>query len=448
MSPTTEETIPIELRGAPRRIKEDLERGTVAPAYLMAGPAGTGKTFGTLFLFHLLACEFAGSRWLFARKTRESITQSLLPTFENGILGPDGFGPMARQQRRSHRSSYIYPNGSEIVLAGFDKPEKILSTSYDGAYVNEALEIAEEDHQTLSGRFDRPDHKCPATLYVLDCNPGHPEHWLKKLADDGAKVVHLESKHRDNPGLWARGKWTALGERYMARLDTLTGVWRKRFLAGVWAAGAGVWFSEFDPAENGRDVNLRAEYDPRLEVRLALDPGVHTGAVLFQVAELPDGRAEVRVFADHLGKELGIGDNVRAIKALAESRCEGRLDRRSIDPAAGAKTGFGLVTIEEYRRCGLDCHPWPRRTVLEGLNLLGSFIGAGLVVHPRCKHLITAMGNYKRKKVGEQFVDAPEDPQHPYEDLVDALRCGLIDKWPDGRKPDLKLRRKSARDVF
>ena len=75
-------------------------------------------------------------------------------------------------------------------------------------------------------------------------------------------------------------------------------------------------------------------------------------------------------------------------------------------------------------------------------------MGNGLVVHPRATHLITALPNYMRKKRGTFFVDEPEDPQHPFEDLVDSLGSGLLAHWPDGRKPDLKLPRVPVRSVL
>ncbi len=36
-------------------------------------------------------------------------------------------------------------------------------------------------------------------------------------------------------------------------------------------------------------------------------------------------------------------------------------------------------------------------------------------------------------------MDEPDPLQHPYEDLVDCIRGGLLMKWPDGRRPDLKV---------
>ena len=43
------------------------------------------------------------------------------------------------------RQAYHYPNGSEVVVGGLDKPSKVMSTEYDLVYVQEAIELFEND---------------------------------------------------------------------------------------------------------------------------------------------------------------------------------------------------------------------------------------------------------------------------------------------------------------
>jgi crotonobetainyl-CoA:carnitine CoA-transferase CaiB-like acyl-CoA transferase len=57
-----------------------------------------------------------------------------------------------------------------------------------------------------------------------------------------------------------------------------------------------------------------------------------------------------------------------------------------------------------------------------------------VLIHPDCQSLVTALANYRRKKRAGQWCDEPEDPQHPHEDLVDALRGGLKHALPEGVK--------------
>jgi hypothetical protein len=112
----------------------------------------------------------------------------------------------------------------------------------------------------------------------------------------------------------------------------------------------------------------------------------------------------------------------------------------------------GPTVTGEYQRAGLKLEPWPVRPVADGLALVNSFVASGdppaLTVHPRCRHLIDAFANYKRAKRSNQYIDRPEDEQHPHEDLLDPLRGGLQSRFPEGRRPAPKFRYVPARAVF
>ncbi len=213
----------------------------------------------------------------------------------------------------------------------------------------------------------------------------------------------------------------------------------------------GIWFAEFDPATH---VSSRGEFDPYLPVHLAVDTGVTTGAVMFQVSYGAFGEEEVRVFADYLAEDVSALQNARALRELAKEWCRGVIDKVTTDPAGNSRTANGPTVVAEYERGGLVMQPWPRGSVVDGLTLLGSFLepaSGGLpamVIHPRCIHLIRSLQNYRRAKRGGQWSDQPEDPQHPFEDLVDALRGGLRACFPEGRRPRPSFPRLSARSVF
>lgn len=40
--------------------------------------------------------------------------------------------------------------------------------------------------------------------------------------------------------------------------------------------------------------------------------------------------------------------------------------------------------------------------------------------------------------------DDPDDPQHPHEDLIDALRGGIRDRFPEGRIEQPRMSRVQA----
>jgi hypothetical protein len=162
----------------------------------------------------------------------------------------------------------------------------------------------------------------------------------------------------------------------------------------------------------------------------------------------------VVVFADYLAENRPAEQNARAIMEVARTRCCGRLDVVSTDPAGGARNPVGPTVIGEYERVGLrPLRRWPIGSVADGLALIESFVDPAdghsrLTVHPRCAATIQALQNYRRAKRGGQWQDYPEDPQHPHEDLVDALRGGLRVHFPEGRCSQPSLTRVPARQVF
>jgi phage terminase large subunit len=56
------------------------------PEVLISGPAGTGKSRACLEKLHLCAEKYPGMRGLIVRKSRESLTEAALFTFENKVV--------------------------------------------------------------------------------------------------------------------------------------------------------------------------------------------------------------------------------------------------------------------------------------------------------------------------------------------------------------------------
>jgi PBSX family phage terminase large subunit len=227
-----------------------------APEILISGPAGTGKTRAILEKILALAVKYQGSRHLICRKTRASMTQSVLVTFEEIVL-PAG-SKIKSGPARAYRQSYKIGD-SEIVIGGLDNPERTFSTEYDTICVFEAIEITEAEWDALqrSLRNGRMIDSATGESYhqaIADTNPGSPAHWLKIRADKERKMLHLKSKHEDNPRFYEHkptakgdGAWTSEGRSYISRLQRLTGHLRKRLYEGKWVAAEGVVYEDYDP---------------------------------------------------------------------------------------------------------------------------------------------------------------------------------------------------------
>jgi hypothetical protein len=211
----------------------------------------------------------------------------------------------------------------------------------------------------------------------------------------------------------------------------------------------GVWFGSFD------DRNIvDAEYDPTLPVHVSVDSGVFTAAVMFQM------RADdLWVIGEYLSEGQSAEAAAVGILDELERRAGSCLRRVSTDASGGARNPVGPTVIAEYRRAGLSgekgIETWPKYpgSVTARLGLLEALVRSAddqvhLRVHPRCVRLIAAFKSYARARRGGQWQDYPEDPQHPHEDLIDALSGGVHLLFPEGRRPAPKLRYRRAARVF
>lgn len=419
------------------RLREAIEDGTLPPELLIAGPAGTGKTFGYLRVLHTIARDYPGLRILFGRETRAALTDSVMQQFDDEILPADDCEHVTGAVSPVYRRQYFYPeSGSFIRVAGLDKWERLKSTKWDIVFINEATTIGEDTWQGISSRLDRPGTNPDFGWLLADCNPADPMHWLKRRCDDGRTVL-WETTHEANPALYShkRGRWTRAGRKYLARLDRLTGTAYQRLRLGLWAAGEGTWFAAYDDRLDATpDAAFRPGQGP---VTLAIDcNGKHIGAVWFQVRG-DRNDPTLCVFGDYYdddpAKHAAI--HARAILARSHALCGHQVAAVVGDPSGNSHSGVNTTVGAEYRKAGLPFIPWPRRpgSVLDGIQLIETFLGGNLKVHPGALATRTALLNFRRRMVNKQYVDEPEDPQHPHEDLIEALRGGLLHRWPDGR---------------
>lgn len=212
---------------------------------LISGPAGTGKSRSCLEKIHHLMQTYDGARALVVRKTRTSLTESALQTYERWVLGAGHPIILGGTQRR-FRHNYLYPNGSEIIVGGMDNPIRIMSTEYDIIFVQEAIELLEGEWEDLTTRLRTGP--APYQPIIGDTNPGPPRHWIKQRCDQGATKL-LESRHEDNPTLYdhEREEWTPAGLVYIAKLDRLTGARKQRLRFGKWVQAEGVVYETYDP---------------------------------------------------------------------------------------------------------------------------------------------------------------------------------------------------------
>jgi len=279
---------------------------------LMSGPAGTGKSRACLEKLQLAALKYPGMTGLIVRQVRDTLASTALRTWDKFVLKEQLVAGCIVYRGASGRepARYEFGNGSQVWVAGLDKPSKIMSTEFDMIYVQEATEVTVKGWESLTTRL-RGD-AMPYHQLIADCNPDAPTHWLKLRSDSGTTAM-LESRHEDNPTLWDTdtGDWTARGRDYIKRLDRLTGVTLLRLRHGRWAAAEGICWPGFDTSRHIVDPFPIPDDWPRV---WTVDFGMVHPFVLQCWATAPDGELYLyreiymtgRLVEDHARQIMGI----------------------------------------------------------------------------------------------------------------------------------------------
>lgn len=399
------------------------------PEMVMSGPAGTGKSRACLEKLHLCAMKYPGMRGLIIRKTRESLSEAALVTFEDKVLHE--YDPVKEGPRRNFRQAYHYGNKSELVVGGLDKPGKIMSTEYDMIYVQEATELDLADWLALTTRLR--NNVIPYQQIIADCNPDAPTHWLWTRSQSGL-IRLLNSQHKDNPRLYRNGEWTKEGQEYLDTLDRLgyideatgerVGTEYQRLGLGLWVQATGVIFGVWSDGPPDGNVTEDAEYIPDGGgVVWFVDDGyvgkrdpttghwtAESHPRVFLLAQLrPDGTINVFYEDDRCGV---LSDaHITEIMALPYPHPDFAVVDKSAAELKGRMHAESIYTrnspsdveesIKELRRALAADKNGHRR----------------VKVHPRCKNLRAEMVSYRRDANGK-IVKA-------YDHSVDALRYGV-----------------------
>ena len=323
------------------------------PETLISGPAGTGKSMACLWKVFIVAAALPRVRILICRKTRASMTESILVTFEEDVLGATH--PLCSGPTRANRHFYGMPNGSVIVVGGLDNPDRIMSTQFDLIYAAEATELHEQDWEKLASRLR--NNVLPYQQIMGDCNPDSPTHWLKRRCDE-SRCKMIESRHEDNPLLWGGDDWTEFGTVYIDRLASLTGVRRERLRFGRWVSAEGVVYEDWDARAH---VVKRFAVPKSWRKIRAVDFGYTNPFVCIWIACDNDGRAYVYRYiyrsgimvADHAEEILKLTGDEKIEATICDHDAEGNATlRRAGIPTTNAKKpiGTGIAAVQDRLR--------------------------------------------------------------------------------------------------
>lgn len=464
---------------------------TRPPLVLWHGPRGGGKSFLSALDTHMTS-RFNprhGTRILGGSKAQSAqIYEAIRDAVQHGV-GP--LGSDADSIATLLKTEALYVNGSNVsILAA--SPTSVRGPHIPSLKLDEVDEIPDDLRQSATGMcMDIRDQKASILMTSTWHRMAGSMAALMEQGRNGEFPVHtfcsfeiLERcpDERSGPGLencpdcplvpWCHSDIGRTGLPKAKRSDGHYGissliqkvkavsprVFASDYLCGTPIA-ANVWFSRFDETAN---VSAAAEYTEGHEVHVSTDCGVFTGALFFQVFRNGQQR-RIHVFGEHLSEDVGAGKAARMILSevdarAPEARAKGQM-RTSFDQAGKAATPIGITVFQEYTAAGFvgnkgiehwDSYPGSVNdtlTHLEGI-VCAADGSRSLIIHPRCKHLIAAFFGYERKVVANQLTDEPKDPQHPHEEMIDALRGGLSVEFPQRRVEPEPKRKATLRRIF
>lgn len=353
-------------------------------------------------------------------------------TLKRNIIDPliEWLGP--KRCKYTQGTGEVILLGRRIYVAGADNEAsvtKIQGLTLAGAYVDEVTTIPESFWSMLLTRLSVDDAAVFGT-----CNPDNPEHWLLKnylskatvhvthqgdtVRDDGPDALSLARfsfNLRDNPHL-SKAYVDALGKEF-------TGLWRKRFIEGLWVAAEGAIYDMLEAEVH--QTHADPEAGSVAEWILALDYGTTNPFHAVLLAVTDDGVTALREWrwdSKVAGRQLTDAEYSAKLAAWVEELRlstfpDLRLAKTIVDPSAAS-------FIAQLWR-----DDWPGVTqannkVLNGIRITSTlFTLRRLNLHASCTHLWAELTGYvwdpKAAQRGE------EKPIKVADHGADALRYGI-----------------------
>jgi hypothetical protein len=354
------------------------------------------------------------------------------------VEGPSGLlavaPPWCRPRFEPSKRRVTWPSGARAVCLSGEEPERARGLNLDTLWADELACWQRAESTWDLAMLALRSGTDPRAL--ITTTPRRVA-ILRRILAEATTVKTADSTYANQANLPRQFLEQIVGVYENTRLG------RQEIHAEFLDTSEGAWFSRFDPA---RHVSAQAEFDPAYYVRCAIDAGSsrHTAAVFFQVRHnngtAPPG---VTVFGDYHAIDVVSRQNALAIRQLAmDLPCHGKIDSVRLDPAASARSSLGPAAYSEYEQVFGPrlVARWPSHLVLDGLEALDLLLESGnLLIHPRCTRLKDAFQTYSRQRRRGEWIDYPADG-HPEEDLMDALRGGVRDAFPEGFVKSVRLR--------
>lgn len=309
------------------------------PEILVSGPRNGGKSW-IISECELSLAEMRPGIQILNLRSEMNAMGGMLSQWDTHILkyglddtrNPFTFHNSTKKEPRTHIQ---FENGSKILFAGMDKPNKALGTAVDFAYYNEVqLEWNETHWSAILGAMEggRAGNWDGKSLAIADMNPTHKRFWayLRAHPEDEnvvSAMKHYRVTHRDHPHfyVWPRQQWTNKGRRTVDGLDRayVLGTFdHMRNVLGEFCNAEGAVYPMFDPQRHVQPMQ-RQDFTENGKFgvpkwRMSVDFGSGSINALGLIAYTPQDRMH-RVFKEIYKSEIQVSEFIRLADKLLDA---------------------------------------------------------------------------------------------------------------------------------
>jgi PBSX family phage terminase large subunit len=377
---------------------------------LWTGSISGGKTVASLLRWLIYVATAPAGELVVVGRTRQSIARNVFGPLADASL----FGPLAKHSHYTAGADTGKILGRTIHVMGASdvRSEMVLrGLTCAGAYVDELTLVSEDFWIQLLGRLRVPGAQIFATT-----NPDGPAHYVKRQIMDRAVELGyrvFEFRMSDNEHL---------DPTYVAQVQReFVGLWRKRFVDGLWVIAAGAVFDMWDPARHVIAHDALPDMDRVLALGVDYGDTHLTRGMLLGLGRDKAGTARLYVLDEWAPGRMTVGEHSADLR-----RWLGGLEPPEwrvpewvfVDPAAAS---FKHQLFYD----GMGNVGNALNDVLSGIRTVSSLLATNrLLVSDRCTNLVDQIPSYvwdpKATLRGEDKPIKAED------DEVDALRYAIF----------------------